>query len=123
MCVVGSGTAQSANNVRATYHIYNPPQNGWDLNRVSAYCATWGCQQATGMPEAIWMDSLLWPCRASRPTLLWQMLKGDKHEDRSSSQSEDRRSVRQRRAGFGRRCAQTNRHRPMEMAMHKATLW
>ncbi|GJN04478.1 hypothetical protein PR202_gb13037 [Eleusine coracana subsp. coracana] len=34
-------TAQSASNVRATYHLYNPAQNGWDLNRVSAYCATW----------------------------------------------------------------------------------
>lgn len=39
MCVVGSGTAWSASayNVRATYHIYKPAQNGWDLNRVSAY--------------------------------------------------------------------------------------
>ncbi|KAL6841611.1 hypothetical protein ACP4OV_028550 [Aristida adscensionis] len=34
-------TAQQASNVRATYHLYNPPENGWDLNRVSAYCATW----------------------------------------------------------------------------------
>ncbi|RWR88870.1 pathogenesis-related protein 4 [Cinnamomum micranthum f. kanehirae] len=33
--------AQSASNVRATYHKYNPAQNGWDLNKVSAYCATW----------------------------------------------------------------------------------
>ncbi|TVU03086.1 hypothetical protein EJB05_27592 [Eragrostis curvula] len=33
--------AQQASNVRATYHLYNPAQNGWDLNRVSAYCATW----------------------------------------------------------------------------------
>ncbi|XP_057960373.1 pathogenesis-related protein PR-4-like [Malania oleifera] len=40
-CVVGSATAQSASNVRATYHFYNPAQNGWDLNAVSAYCATW----------------------------------------------------------------------------------
>lgn len=33
--------AQQASNVRATYHYYNPAQNGWDLNRVSAFCATW----------------------------------------------------------------------------------
>ncbi|KAI6685010.1 hypothetical protein NL676_030923 [Syzygium grande] len=33
--------AQSASNVRATYHYYNPAQNGWDLNAVSAYCSTW----------------------------------------------------------------------------------
>ncbi|RWR88869.1 pathogenesis-related protein PR-4-like protein [Cinnamomum micranthum f. kanehirae] len=33
--------AQSASNVRATYHVYNPEQNGWDLLKVSAYCATW----------------------------------------------------------------------------------
>ncbi|KAJ1276082.1 hypothetical protein BS78_05G187000 [Paspalum vaginatum] len=33
--------AQQASNVRATYHLYNPAANGWDLNRVGAYCATW----------------------------------------------------------------------------------
>uniref|UniRef100_A0A7C9DPI4 Chitinase n=2 Tax=Opuntia streptacantha TaxID=393608 RepID=A0A7C9DPI4_OPUST len=33
--------AQSANNVRATYHLYNPQNIGWDLLRASAYCATW----------------------------------------------------------------------------------
>lgn len=38
---VAIAAAQSASNVRATYHLYNPAQNGWDLNRVSAYCATW----------------------------------------------------------------------------------
>ncbi|CAN6439522.1 unnamed protein product [Victoria cruziana] len=27
--------------VRATYHYYNPAQNNWDLNAVSAYCSTW----------------------------------------------------------------------------------
>ncbi|KAI3993178.1 hypothetical protein MKX01_009921 [Papaver californicum] len=34
-------SSESASNVRATYHIYNPAQNGWDMNRVSAYCSTW----------------------------------------------------------------------------------
>ncbi|MQL78703.1 hypothetical protein Taro_011135 [Colocasia esculenta] len=33
--------AQEAYNVRATYHYYNPRDNGWDLRRVSAYCSTW----------------------------------------------------------------------------------
>uniref|UniRef100_U5HK42 Papaya barwin-like protein n=1 Tax=Carica papaya TaxID=3649 RepID=U5HK42_CARPA len=32
---------ESASNVRATYHFYNAQQNGWDLRKVSAYCATW----------------------------------------------------------------------------------
>ncbi|KAG6703148.1 hypothetical protein I3842_07G070200 [Carya illinoinensis] len=36
-----SGGGESASNVRATYHFYNPEQNGWNLNAVSAYCSTW----------------------------------------------------------------------------------
>nr|CAA57674.1 defence-related protein [Zea mays] len=32
--------AQEASNVQATYHLYNPAQNGWDLN-PGTYCATW----------------------------------------------------------------------------------
>ncbi|XP_022742088.1 pathogenesis-related protein PR-4-like [Durio zibethinus] len=40
-CVVASAAAQSASNVRATYHLYNPEQNNWDLTAVSAFCATW----------------------------------------------------------------------------------
>ncbi|GMI65210.1 HEVEIN-LIKE, pathogenesis-related 4 [Hibiscus trionum] len=39
-CRPGSG-GESASNVRATYHFYNPAQNRWDLNAVSAYCSTW----------------------------------------------------------------------------------
>ncbi|RWW04974.1 hypothetical protein BHE74_00012477 [Ensete ventricosum] len=39
--VAAAASAQQASNVRATYHYYNPAQNNWDLNRVSAYCATW----------------------------------------------------------------------------------
>ncbi|CAL4987470.1 unnamed protein product [Urochloa decumbens] len=34
-------TAQEASGVRATYNYYNPQKNSWDLNAVSAYCATW----------------------------------------------------------------------------------
>ena len=42
LCAMAAmAAAQQASNVRATYHLYNPAQNGWDLNRVSAYCATW----------------------------------------------------------------------------------
>ncbi|EXB93231.1 hypothetical protein L484_024570 [Morus notabilis] len=37
----GGGDGASATNVRATYHYYNPEQNGWNLNAVSAYCSTW----------------------------------------------------------------------------------
>ncbi|GKV12443.1 hypothetical protein SLE2022_128610 [Rubroshorea leprosula] len=39
--LVAGATAQSASNVRATYHFYNPQQNNWDLNAVSAFCSTW----------------------------------------------------------------------------------
>ncbi|XVF42200.1 hypothetical protein PTKIN_Ptkin01aG0341100 [Pterospermum kingtungense] len=39
--LVASATAQSASNVRATYHYYNPEQNNWDLTAVSAFCSTW----------------------------------------------------------------------------------
>ncbi|KAL9379181.1 hypothetical protein Peur_027663 [Populus x canadensis] len=35
------GGGESASNVRATYHLYNPQDHGWDLNAVSAYCSTW----------------------------------------------------------------------------------
>ncbi|PON87178.1 Expansin [Trema orientale] len=42
ICIVVSGaSAQSASNVRATYHLYNPQDNNWDLLKVSAFCATW----------------------------------------------------------------------------------
>ncbi|KAK8261704.1 hypothetical protein V6Z11_D13G206800, partial [Gossypium hirsutum] len=40
-CVVVSAAAQSASNVTATYHYYNPQKISWDLNAASAYCATW----------------------------------------------------------------------------------
>ncbi|NP_001234083.1 pathogenesis-related protein P2 precursor [Solanum lycopersicum] len=33
--------AQSATNVRATYHLYNPQNINWDLRTASVYCATW----------------------------------------------------------------------------------
>ncbi|RZC89419.1 hypothetical protein C5167_036259 [Papaver somniferum] len=38
VCIVNG---QSATNVRATYHIYNPAKIGWNLNKASAYCSTW----------------------------------------------------------------------------------
>ncbi|KAJ1385130.1 RlpA-like domain superfamily [Sesbania bispinosa] len=37
----GEGGGESASNIRATYHIYQPELHGWDLNAVSAYCSTW----------------------------------------------------------------------------------
>ncbi|KAL5552098.1 hypothetical protein UlMin_002274 [Ulmus minor] len=39
LVVVGSG--QSASNVRATYHLYNPQNIDYDYIRASVYCATW----------------------------------------------------------------------------------
>ncbi|XP_020244844.1 wheatwin-2 [Asparagus officinalis] len=39
--LAAAACAQQASNVRATYHYYNPAQNNWNLNAVSAYCATW----------------------------------------------------------------------------------
>ncbi|CAA7395276.1 unnamed protein product [Spirodela intermedia] len=39
--LAAAASAQTASNVRATYHFYNPAQNNWDLLRVSAYCSTW----------------------------------------------------------------------------------
>ncbi|CAI9102675.1 OLC1v1000977C1 [Oldenlandia corymbosa var. corymbosa] len=44
-CILSFANAQSASNVRATYNFYNPEQNGWDLNAVSAYCSTWDANQ------------------------------------------------------------------------------
>ncbi|CAI0542222.1 unnamed protein product [Linum tenue] len=40
-CRGGGGGGESATNVRSTYHLYNPEQNGWSLTAVSAYCSTW----------------------------------------------------------------------------------
>ncbi|KAE8705536.1 Pathoproteinsis-related protein PR-4B [Hibiscus syriacus] len=40
-CVVASVAAQSASNVRATYHIYNPQNINWDYMKASVFCATW----------------------------------------------------------------------------------
>ncbi|KAF2287731.1 hypothetical protein GH714_002482 [Hevea brasiliensis] len=33
--LIAKANSQSASNVRATYHFYNPEQNGWDLNAVT----------------------------------------------------------------------------------------
>ncbi|XP_047321391.1 pathogenesis-related protein PR-4-like [Impatiens glandulifera] len=41
LLLVEMAVGQSASNVRATYHLYNPQQIGWDLNTASVYCATW----------------------------------------------------------------------------------
>ncbi|KAL6284230.1 hypothetical protein ACE6H2_015159 [Prunus campanulata] len=35
ICVVGSASAQSASNVRATYNLYNPQNISWDLLTAS----------------------------------------------------------------------------------------
>ena len=41
ICMVVTASAQSATNVRATYHLYNPQNIGWDYLRASVFCATW----------------------------------------------------------------------------------
>ncbi|KAJ1413880.1 RlpA-like domain superfamily [Sesbania bispinosa] len=46
VCVVALASAQSATNVRATYHYYQPEQHNWDLTAVSAYCATWDASKS-----------------------------------------------------------------------------
>ncbi|WJX19354.1 hypothetical protein P8452_09061 [Trifolium repens] len=38
-------SAQSATNVRATYHLYNPQNINYDYNTASVYCATWDANQ------------------------------------------------------------------------------
>nr|ADO24163.1 class I pathogenesis-related protein 4 [Ficus pumila var. awkeotsang] len=61
----GGGDGASANNIRATYHYYNPEQNGWDLNAVSAYCSTWDA----GKPYS-WRSKYGWTafCGPAGPT-------------------------------------------------------
>ncbi|XP_060218198.1 pathogenesis-related protein PR-4A [Lycium barbarum] len=39
--MIAMASAQSATNVRATYHLYNPQNINWDLRTASAFCATW----------------------------------------------------------------------------------
>ncbi|KAK9919537.1 hypothetical protein M0R45_028128 [Rubus argutus] len=67
VCAVmaGSACAQSATNVRATYHLYNPQDNNWDLRAVSAFCATWDAD----MPLA-WRSKYGWTafCGPQGPT-------------------------------------------------------
>ncbi|XP_022143020.1 pathogenesis-related protein PR-4-like [Momordica charantia] len=43
--VIRVSEGQSGSNVRATYNLYNAPQINWDLNAVSAFCATWDANQ------------------------------------------------------------------------------
>ncbi|KAF3454316.1 hypothetical protein FNV43_RR04763 [Rhamnella rubrinervis] len=46
LCMVASACAQSASNVRATYHLYNPQNIEWDYLRASVYCATWDANKS-----------------------------------------------------------------------------
>ncbi|KAI4301928.1 hypothetical protein L6164_035162 [Bauhinia variegata] len=59
------GGGESASNVRATYHYYQPEQHGWDLNAVSAYCSTWDA----GKPYS-WRSKYGWTafCGPAGPT-------------------------------------------------------
>ncbi|MED6187650.1 hypothetical protein PIB30_078386, partial [Stylosanthes scabra] len=41
MISISLAYGQSASNVFASYHLYNPEQHNWDLLAESVYCATW----------------------------------------------------------------------------------
>ena len=54
-CWGDAPTGEIATNVYASYHYYQPELHGWDLNAVSAYCATWDA----GMPYS-WRSKYGW---------------------------------------------------------------
>lgn len=64
-CVAGASSAQSASNVKARYHYYNPVENHWDLNAVHAYCAPWYANQSMA-----WLQKWGWTgfCGPAGPT-------------------------------------------------------
>ncbi|KAF7847421.1 hypothetical protein BT93_L2980 [Corymbia citriodora subsp. variegata] len=64
-CVLGISIAQSASNVKARYHYYNPVENNWDLNAVHAYCAPWYANQSKA-----WLQKWGWTgfCGPAGPT-------------------------------------------------------
>lgn len=53
--LVGRATAEQASGVVATYNLYNPEQNNWDLGAAGAFCATWDAD----MPLA-WRQQYGW---------------------------------------------------------------
>ncbi|XP_057440726.1 pathogenesis-related protein PR-4-like [Lotus japonicus] len=65
VCALALASAQSATNVRATYHLYQPEQHNWDLNAVSAYCSTWDANKPLS-----WRSKYGWTafCGPSGPT-------------------------------------------------------
>ncbi|KAK7285136.1 hypothetical protein RJT34_19896 [Clitoria ternatea] len=65
VCILGLAYGQSATNVRATYHLYQPAQHNWDLLAVSAYCATWDATKPLS-----WRSKYGWTafCGPSGPT-------------------------------------------------------
>ncbi|XAR49216.1 hypothetical protein NMG60_11032334 [Bertholletia excelsa] len=75
----GSGSGgESASNVRATYHFYNPEQNGWDLNAVSAYCSTWDASQPLAWRSkygwtALWTEWRRSKTKSQNPCLTCQV--------------------------------------------------
>ncbi|TKY52124.1 Pathogenesis-related protein PR-4B [Spatholobus suberectus] len=48
-------SGQSANNVRATYHLYNPQNIGWDYNTARVFCATWDANK-----PLVWRQKYGW---------------------------------------------------------------
>ena len=47
--------AQSASNVRATYHIYDPEKINWDFNKAGVYCSTWDAKK-----PVLWREKYAW---------------------------------------------------------------
>ncbi|XP_058762003.1 pathogenesis-related protein PR-4-like [Vicia villosa] len=39
LCAIALASAQSGNNVRATYESYNPQKSKWDMNTLNVFCA------------------------------------------------------------------------------------
>ncbi|XP_050380639.1 pathogenesis-related protein PR-4-like [Argentina anserina] len=62
---MGSAYAQSATNVRATYHLYNPQNINWDYRTASVYCATWDADKSLA-----WRSKYGWTafCHAAGPS-------------------------------------------------------
>ncbi|CAN6363267.1 unnamed protein product [Urochloa humidicola] len=88
--MAAAAAAQSASNVRATYHLYNPADNGWDLNRHL------GRRPAAVVAAAVRLDRLLWARRAQGPGRLWPVHPGGQPGDGSIDHGEDRGPVQQR---------------------------
>lgn len=66
--VVAATLAQSASNIRATYHYHYREQNGWDLNAEHAYCLTWDANKPLAWRKIYgWTSFCGWSGLMGRP--------------------------------------------------------